>query len=195
MLKTSVSLRVLAAMLGMTLLGASCQDRTSQPQQPQPAQTQPVEKQPTTGEQPAIPEPPAPAPTTQQAPEKPAATQPTPASLPASKFDSKPPYPVELHIRSPEDKQPGWLRILGLADKDTPAAVKGVFPEQNRITIDTQNVNRLALQISYLPLAEKKRISLKIDNQGIELIRGNRRVIVLERKRTGEWAVDKTATK
>jgi len=140
----------------------------------EPAQTQPVTQlatQPTT--QPATR--PATPPTTQ----------------PSSSYDSKPPYPVRLYVRSPEDKQPGWLKIMQLADADSLATCRGEFPERNRICIETDNVRILRLHISHLPLAARKRIVLRIDDQGIELAHKKRAYVILERRSTGEWVVAK----
>lgn len=113
---------------------------------------------------------------------------PRPAA-PASTYDSKPPYPVDLHVNSADDSQPGWLRIVQLDVADAPAAAHGEFPEQNVMVVDTQNVRRLEVRINDLPMAEKKRIILRLDGQGIELIRGNRRSVILERRATGAWGV------
>jgi len=80
------------------------------------------------------PEPPPPA-------TKPATTRPV-QTQPASTYDSKPPYPVQLHVRNPDEQQPGWLRILKLSDTSRLATASGTFPEQNLISVDTQNVDR-----------------------------------------------------
>jgi len=117
------------------------------------------------------------------------ASKPAP-ELPASTYDSKPPYPVELHVSSPKDEQPGWLKILTLDKEEQPAAAKGQFPEQNKFVVDTQNVQRIQLHISHLPLASGKRIILRIDNQGIQIVRNNRDFVTLLRKPTGEWVTE-----
>jgi len=143
-------------------------------------------------------EPPAAMPATPEtvpAPPEPAATQPA-ASLPASTYDSKPPYPVELHVRSPEDKQPGWLKILELADDNSPATATGTFPQQNRIYVDTNNAHRIRIHIGHLPLAQRKRIILQIDGQGVEISRKlGREFLVLQRRPTGVWQVVKPGEK
>jgi len=122
------------------------------------------------------------------------ATQPAtqPASRPSSIYDSKPPYPVKLYVRSPEDKQPGWLKVTALADTNSLATCKGTFPERNRIVVETDNVHQLRLHIGHLPLAARKRIVLRIDDQGIELSHKKRAFVFLERRSTGEWKVVKS---
>ena len=112
-----------------------------------------------------------------------------PASQPVSTYNPRPPYPVHLYVRSPEDKQPGWLKILQLANTDTLATCSGVFPEQNVIEIQTNNVQMLSLHIGHLPLAEGKRIVLRIDGQPIELARKNRAFVVFQRRATGRWDI------
>ncbi|HSW45126.1 MAG TPA: hypothetical protein VLM89_06105 [Phycisphaerae bacterium] len=119
------------------------------------------------------------------------ASQPTTqaASQPVSSYISHPPYPVQLYVLSPEDKQPGWLKILQLADDNALAVCKGVFPEQNLIEVETGNVARLRIHIGHLPIGERKRIVLRLDGQGIELARKNRAFVILQRSPTGQWRI------
>lgn len=109
--------------------------------------------------------------------------------LPPSRYNPDPPYAVELHVRSPMDKQPGWIRIVQLEDGKKPAAATGSFPEQNQIHIQTDNVKQIEINIGHLPLAPRKRLSLQIDKLGMELLRGKRRYVTLERRPTGAWEV------
>ena len=127
-------------------------------------------------------------PTTQPAPIVSSAPTTQPAT-PKSTYNSKPPYPVKLYVTDPEEKQPGWLKVLGLKDKDAPATTVGTFPERNRIDIETNNVNLLRIHIAHLPLAQGKRIVLHIDGQGIELAHKGRTYVLLERGTTGSWRV------
>lgn len=135
---------------------------------------------------------PAATPTVARPETQPATKEPVPASLPASTYDSTPPYPVSIFVRSPEDNQPGWLKILSLADPTAVANCTGRFPEKNRIEVQTSNVQQIRIHISHLPLAEKRRIVLRIDDQPIELARKNRDYVILERRGTGEWNVAKS---
>lgn len=132
---------------------------------------------------------PSPAPTAAPSPAqetRPAESQP---EQPASTYDPKPPYPVKLYVHSPEDRQPGWLKILELVDDTQPASATGVFPEKNRIYVDTVNVRRLQIHVGQLPLAAGKRRVLRIDEQGIELARKRREFTLLERSPAGIWTV------
>ena len=106
-------------------------------------------------------------------PSPPTSTRPA-QTQPASTYDSKPPYPVKLYVRRPEAAQPGWLKILKLADDAQAATAAGAFPEKNRIYVDTHNVQQIQIRIGHLPLAERKRIVLQIDGQGIEIARKRR---------------------
>jgi hypothetical protein len=111
--------------------------------------------------------------------------------LPPSTFDTRPPYAVQLHVRKPEDKQPGWLKILALGDEHAVAKAAGQFPQQNIIEVTTDNIRRLQIELGYLPLAEGKRVVLRIDGQGIEITQRDRRFFTLERRPTGQWQVEK----
>lgn len=117
---------------------------------------------------------------------KPAETRPV-ASQPASTYDPRPPYTVRLYVRSPEDKQPGWLKILELNDGSQSATALGAFPEQNQIDVTTGNVRKIQVQIGFLPLAPRTRTFLRIDKQGIEITTKGREFVVLERSPAGAW--------
>lgn len=129
-------------------------------------------------------------PATQPKPVSPAtqpATKPEPAE-PVSTYDSKPPYPVSLFVRSPEEKQPGWLRIEELAEPNQRATAQGRFPEQNRIYVDTSNVSRIRIHVTHLPLRPNERVILQIDGQGMVISR-SRTYTTLERSPAGVWSV------
>ncbi len=178
------------SLLVLALATAGCNNKP-----PHRQMSDPSEAPPTTQTAPPEPAPPPPLPeTTPPTPTDtaPAATQPAdpaPETLPASSYDSQPPYTVRLYLRSPEEEQPGWLKIIELTTEGSAATCTGEFPERNRIYVQTSNVRRLRLHISHLPLAANQRTILRIDNQGIELARRDRRYIFFERLTTGEWVV------
>jgi hypothetical protein len=134
-------------------------------------------------------------PTTEpKAPEPPIATAPAvapeaPAKPPKPTYEHKPPYRVDMTIDTPEAEQPGWIRIEAFADEKQPATAHGVFPEQNKIRVDTENVAVLSIDIDMLPLKAKTRRILQIDGQGIELSQRHRGHVVLKRSTTGDWSV------
>lgn len=151
---------------------------------------------PTAGEKPAT-QPQAVATETATMPATQPATQTQPATKPATRpagpvstFSSDPPYPVQLYVSDPKEKQPGWLKVLALDEGKDLATVKGVFPQQNLIVIDTENVKRLEIHTGYLPMSQRKRVVLRIDRQPMDINR-NRRYTVLERRPTGEWIIEK----
>lgn len=178
---------LLFLVMSIVLTGAGC------PKQAPPEQKTPEIESPAA--QPPVPpkaEPPAvqtrptvqpPAVATRPAETRPAATQ------PVSTYDPRPPYTVKLFVRDPQAKQPGWLRILKLDDEQQPAAAEGVFPEQNDIKVSTSNVQRIQVQIGFLPLAPRKRTFLHIDRQGIEIVTKGREFVILERSPAGAWSV------
>ena len=131
-----------------------------------------------------------PPPATPPAATQPATTQPV-TTRPASTYHPKPPYPVELYVLDPDEKQPGWIRIMELANDKAIATGKGTFPEQNRIYITTDNVQRLRIHIKHLPLNLRKRTILRIDEQPMVLsTKKKREHVFLHRLSTGEWVVD-----
>jgi hypothetical protein len=155
--------------------------RAQQP--PTPPAAEPIQAAPSVQTQPAAAATsPASSPATTQAAS-------SPASQPISTYVSRPPYPVNLYVHSPTDKQPGWLRILKLADDKTPATCTGLFPRHNVIEVETTNVAQLRLHIGHLPLAERKRIALRIDGQGFELAHKSRAFVILERSPAGAWRI------
>ena len=141
------------------------------------------------------------APATSAAPTQPAAKQTAPpASMPAEAsaagrerpkppYHDVPPYRVAFTIDSPDDPQAGWLHIESFADKGRAARVSGLFPEANKIDVDTDNVSALTLDLSMLPIRPKHRIILRIDRQGIDISPRHRGKIRLARSPTGQWTV------
>ena len=184
---TAGSMTARAFLVGCALLLSALAVNCNEHAQPVPAQTQPQER----------PAKPAAAPATSSAAAEPAPeatpkplppeTQPEPA-LPESTYDSKPPYPVSLFVKSPDDKQPGWLKIEKLADDKQIATAAGKFPEHNRIYVDTGNVRRIRIHVTHLPLRANERVILQIDGQGMVLSR-NRPFTTLELSPTGEWVI------
>ena len=126
----------------------------------------------------------------------PTATQPMtqpvtqPAADPPCTYSPDPPYTVNLFVRDPEQKQPGWLRIATLTDPDGPATATGEFPRQNHVYVQTDNVQLMEIDIGFLPLAARKTIILHLDKHVIEVVRkADRSTITLERRPTGKWVV------
>jgi len=53
-----------------------------------------------------------------------------PATQPASTYEAASPYRVQLFVNSPEERQPGWLRIVEFEREHKPATAAGVFPSR-----------------------------------------------------------------
>lgn len=120
------------------------------------------------------------------------ATQPTsqPAADPPCTYSPDPPYTVNLFVREPEQKQPGWLRIEALIDPDVPATATGEFPRQNHVYVQAGNVQRMEIDIEFLPLAARKSVILHLDKQVIEVFRRpDRPKLTFDRRPTGEWVL------
>lgn len=89
----------------------------------------------------------------------------------------------------PKEKQPGWLKVAELEEKGQLAEVLGQFPKRNVIEIETNNTRQLLVHIGQLPLAAKKAIVLRIDEQGIQVFPRGRDYIGLRRSPAGLWSV------
>ncbi|GMV95933.1 MAG: hypothetical protein AMXMBFR83_03020 [Phycisphaerae bacterium] len=176
-----------ALICALLLGGLGCTGRGSAPSaESKPSGPAPAETGPAVTSRPMATTAPSPPPATrpQSAPED---------ALPPSTFDTRPPYTVQLYVRKPEDRQPGWLKVLALSDESATATATGAFPEKNRIEVATANVRRIQVELGYLPLAEGRRVVLRIDNQGIEITQRGRKFITLQRRPTGEWVVERPA--
>jgi hypothetical protein len=114
--------------------------------------------------------------------EEPAKTQ------PASSFNPRPPYTVKLFVNDPEeDKQPGWLNVQKLDDEGT-ARVVGKFPSQNVMELETDNVQRLRIDVGFLPLRKNKRTILRIDEQSLVITSPHeQKYITMRRNANGRW--------
>jgi len=99
------------------------------------------------------------------------------------------PYRVDTVVFSPDDPQAGWLRILALDKPTRKATVSGVFPRQNVMQVDTDNVGKLSIDLSMLPIKPRRQIIVQLDRQGIELSQRHRGRVVLQRSHTGLWTV------
>lgn len=174
------------------ILGAGCTNK-SEERRPSPDDGTSAPKPEVATSRPMV-ESPATRPATQPAsrPATQAASRPV-DDLPPSTFSTEPPYTVQLHVRKPEDKQPGWLKVLEFLDKEQTASAGGSFPEHNRIEVATVNVARLQIELGYLPLAERRRVVLHIDEQGIEITQRDRKIVTLRRSSTGKWEPEKPA--
>lgn len=176
-------------------LATTCNEQRSappvntQPVAPSPEDSRPAELQESdTAERSQTREtqPEAKPPTTRPADTQPA-SRPEPPQ-PVSTYDSRPPYPVALYVKSPKEEQPGWLRIEALAEEGKLATAQGRFPEQNRIYVNTGNVRRIRIHVGHLPLRANERVILQIDGQGMVISR-TRPFTTLELSPTGQWKV------
>lgn len=162
-----------AVVLVTVLMAAGCREM---PKEPPPPGTGPA----------ARPE----APESARAP-MPVATSPTNATRPAApRYADEPPFRVDATVDSAGEPQAGWIRIEVFEDKQRPAHVDGLFPEANKIHVNTDNARELTLVLSRLPIQPNRRIILYIDRQAIEFSQRFRREDVrLSRGTTGHWSV------
>jgi len=143
----------------------------------------------------AVPEPPGEQRDEEPSSRPPTATKPAPVAQPArhdiarTAYQETSPYRVDTVVLSPDDPQAGWLRILALDKPTRKATVSGVFPRQNVMQVDTDNVGKLSIDLSMLPIKPRRQIIVQLDRQGIELSQRHRGRVVLQRSHTGLWTV------
>lgn len=171
------------ALAACLLVSATCSRKSPETQKATPSATK----------KPAVVSQPASQPTTEPAADtQPAETQPTtrPTTRPASFYSPEPPYTTQLYVFEPGEKQPGWIEVTRLSNDKQMASAMSTFPRQNRIIIDTDNVNQLNIDIGFLPMNRGKRTILRIDGQNMELTATrDKNQITMQRSPIGKWEV------
>jgi len=111
----------------------------------------------------------------------PASRRPPPDAAPAA-VPYKPKRPVNSWIVFREAYKP-------LKD----ATCKADWTGGNRLEVDTENINRITLDLARLPAGAPRRgpWNLQIDGQGIEITGRRGRIMDLVRSRNGRWTVDR----
>ncbi len=73
------------------------------------------------------------------------------------------------------------------------AACKADWTGGNRLEVDTENINRITLDLTRLPPGAARRgpWNLQIDGQGFEITGRRGRIMDLVRSRNGRWTVDR----
>ena len=123
--------------------------------------------------------------------------QPVTTTKPASPTEpAAPPSPPEngdrvvVRIRSLADPQRGWLRIEDIRDSAAGAWATGLLLQHdNKIVIETENVEQFSINLSKLRLNWNRRVVLRIDGRSSELMRKRRPVVHLRRSPAGSWDV------
>ncbi len=115
-------------------------------------------------------------------PEPAAATQPTESPR---RFEV-----TEPGLTSPNLKlaagQP--LAILSKFDPHRPATIRATLVSDSLLTISTDNVQALRLDLLSLPREQPGRLILHIDGQGIEITGKSGQIVYLQRGTVGEWS-------
>ena len=112
---------------------------------------------------------------------------PPPAPEPPEPPEPADPFHLTFQLASPEQKQPGWVQVMKFFNEGPPASVEAHWEGSNRITIDTQNVQHLCLDLGQLPVERRKSIALRLNGQGIELSRKYGPLVEFERTQAGIW--------
>lgn len=132
---------------------------------------------------------PEPEPTTQPvATSRPAAVAPAPETPPSPTPD--PHQRVEVRVRRLTDPQDGWLRIEAIRTDAPGAWATGEFlQEDNKIVIETEDVDRFSIRLPELHADWDHRVVLRIDGHSSELKRKRHPILHLHRTPTGAWEV------
>ncbi|HUU82960.1 MAG TPA: hypothetical protein VM243_05585 [Phycisphaerae bacterium] len=130
--------------------------------------------------------------TSKPATSKPAVVAPPaePAAPPATTVAPDPHQRVEVRVRTISDPQDGWLRIEAI-HPDAPGAwaTGGFLREQNKIVIETENVDEFSINLPQLRINWDQRVILRIDDRSSELTRKRRPRLYLRRTPAGAWEV------
>jgi hypothetical protein len=122
-----------------------------------------------------------------------------PATQPAV---PKPPgeRPRDFEVSAPGQIQPDHklaadqpLAILGKFDPQRSAAIRATLVSDSLLTISTDNVQALRLDLLNLPREHAGRLILHIDGQGIEITGKGGQIIYLQRGSVGEWSFARSA--
>jgi len=97
------------------------------------------------------------------------------------------PFHLDFRLASPEQKQRGWVQVMKFFNEGPPASVEARWEGSNRITVDTQNVQHLYLDLGQLPVERRKSITLRLNGQGIELSSKYGPLVEFERTQAGIW--------
>lgn len=119
-------------------------------------------------------------------------TEPAAPPSPPEQSDTPPEnhHRVTVRIRSLADPQRGWLRIESIRDSAVGAWATGSFLQHdNKIVIETENVEQFSINLSKLRLNWNRRVVLRIDGRSSELMRKRRPVVHLRRSPAGSWDV------
>jgi hypothetical protein len=98
------------------------------------------------------------------------------------------PNSARVEIRALTDPQEGWLRIEAVKANAPGASAAGrFFPDENRLAIHTDQVERFSIDLSALPIRWDRRVVLRIDQVSAELSRRNQTIVHFEVTPAGDW--------
>lgn len=110
-----------------------------------------------------------------------------PRSQPTALPTTQPSTTTTPSPHAPEPLLPPYLTILQKIDPRGAFRADATVTLPSKLTLNTNNVQRLAIDRRKLPFARGRRVALWIDDQGIELS-GPRDVIEFVRSRNGDWS-------
>lgn len=93
--------------------------------------------------------------------------------------------PIKSDRKLPADRP---LAILAKFDSLRPGTLRATLVSDTLMTIHTDNVQALRLDLLNLPRERAGRLILHIDGQGLEITGKNNQIIYLQRSSIGEWS-------
>ena len=142
--------------------------------------------------------PPPPAPKTQPAATAPAPPQTMPVQeIPQPQATTSQPeeQPRRFVVSEPGELLPNPtlsgnspLAILLKIDPHNPATIRAILQSDSVLTINTDNVQALRLDLLNLPRQQAGRLILHLDGQGMEITGKSNQIIYLQRSSVGEWS-------
>ena len=94
---------------------------------------------------------------------------------------------AHVEIRSPTDRQSGWLRIAGVATAERESSATGHYCRNNEFDIDTANVDRIDVRLGDLNVNRTRRFIFHIDGQDMLIFPSEIGTISFVRSPEGLW--------
>ncbi len=158
-------------------------------------QTQPPKETQAPASKPDVPNRPLPDEQSPPRAQPPAEPQPLPPAPPAT---SQPVAQVEVApippVKEPKRPKDSWVIFRAPFDKASDVACDARWTGENRLEVNTDNVQRVTIDMRRLPegAPTKGPWNLQIDKQGIQITGFRGKVMDLVRSKNGIWTVDRT---
>jgi hypothetical protein len=158
-----------AAVMLLWLLGTGCREQSAVPESRQ----QLAEPSTREAEEPA---------TAEKLAVEPQATAPQ-----AEPPEPPDPFHLNFELARQGQRHKGWVQVMKFFNEGDKARVEARWEGNNRITVDSHNVEYLSLDLGQLPVDRRKPVILRLDGHGIQLSSEHWPVVEFERGQAGTW--------